>query len=500
MPATTKTTFLCLICLVFAAKLDAQNFAPVATGNYSGIHGAKLNPALPAHMKYTWHVNLVGGWVNFNNNYVSSRLPFSGYRFINNKFPAQYTNTDGSLRFDTNWIREHLNGKSKHFAGGAMIYGPSFTIKIKKFSIGAVSEFTALGRLAGLDEKLAHAAFKGFDTARGAASLFNLSPNGTNTIHRTAMQYSSYLAIGINAAYSIPIKWNRTVIVGITPKKIWGYGGTYFHSDKITATTVNGDSVRLDKTNITFMDFTHSGKGSGVDLGGVYIFKRPEFKQPGEYGKNHTLYQYKFGFSLMDIGRVKYKDAEVTTIANNNPIGYNVEREKAKYQNQSVSVNSINTVIRDLPNYSQTVEDVKIGLPTRLVLFTDYMVKPRWFVNAQLVQSLRSRYKKNMRVQSYLAIAPRYERDWFEVSVPMSLMYDYRAFRMGAAFRVGPLYFGSNSLLSVFSTRRTRDYDFFIGLAFGNFPGKFKKRIEDNSDAARKAKEQKQKAKDCEKM
>ena len=67
-------------------------------------------------------------------------------------------------------------------------------------------------------------------------------------------------------------------------------------------------------------------------------------------------------------------------------------------------------------------------------------------------------------------VAPRIEYRYFEVSLPAYLTYDYRAFRMGIAFRVGPLYFGSNSIYSFINTKNVRDADVFIGIAFGNNP------------------------------
>lgn len=495
-----KNKALLLFLLAFLS-LSAQHFAPVSTGYYSGIHGAWLNPALPAYTKYNWHINLIGGWVNINNNYVHTNFPFSAYKFRNNsKVPTQYKNADGSIKYDTNWLIEKLNGRAKHASAGGIIYGPSFTVKIKNLSVGAVSQFVALGRIHGVDEKLAHAAYKGFDTLRGAFNMFATGTGTSNSIHKLATHYGTYMGVGLNVAYNIPVKWAQNVLVGITPKKIWGFGGGYFYTDKFTETNVNPDSIKIDKLNVKYMDFTGRGRGAGVDIGAVYVYKKPEFRQPGGYAKKHTMYQYKFGFSILDIGSIKYKDATTVAINSNSPVGWNVQAEKNKLNNGNVQFSDIYGYVTGLPNYKETVSDVRIGLPTRMVLFADYMVKSRWFVNMHLVQSLRGRYGKNMRQPSYLMVGPRYERDWFEVSVPMYLEYDYRAFRMGAAFRVGPLYFGSNSVMSLLYARRTRDADFFIGIAFGDLPGKFKKRVEDNQDERRKEKEKKQKAKDCEKM
>jgi hypothetical protein len=156
----------------------------------------------------------------------------------------------------------------------------------------------------------------------------------------------------------------------------------------------------------------------------------------------------------------------------------------------------LDTLLNRLPNFRQYSRTMRIGLPTRLSLSADYQIKPHFFVNAQLMQSLRSRYSVHARHQSYVMLAPRFESDFFEFSLPMLMEYDYRAFRLGASARIGFLYFGTNSLYSLLNTRGIRDTDFFIGISFGNIPGSWKDRFfkEKEKNKNKKALD------DCEKM
>ena len=73
-------------------------------------------------------------------------------------------------------------------------------------------------------------------------------------------------------------------------------------------------------------------------------------------------------------------------------------------------------------------------------------------------------------MQSTLMLAPRWEWSYFEVATPIVIGYDYRAVRLGANVRLGPLYFGSNSVLPFIYTKKWRDLDAFVGIAFGNIP------------------------------
>jgi hypothetical protein len=105
------------------------------------------------------------------------------------------------------------------------------------------------------------------------------------------------------------------------------------------------------------------------------------------------------------------------------------------------------------------------------VLHADYQYTRDFFLQAQVVQSLRGRHSMSMRHPSYMMLAPRYTRSWLEVSTPLFLEYDYKQFRAALALRVGPVYLGTNSLFSMLSGKRMRDADFYIGIAFGNLPG-----------------------------
>jgi hypothetical protein len=93
-------------------------------------------------------------------------------------------------------------------------------------------------------------------------------------------------------------------------------------------------------------------------------------------------------------------------------------------------------------------------------------------------------------------VGPRYESDLFAFTLPVMLEYDYRAVRAAMSIRLGPIYIGSNSLLSVIKTRGVRDANYFIGIAFGDIAGSWINRL--NGEKEEKAK--RKKGRDCEKI
>ncbi|MBL7812865.1 MAG: hypothetical protein JNL57_11625 [Bacteroidetes bacterium] len=459
--------------------LRAQHFAQIANGHYSGVHAAKINPAFTAYSHWNWHVNLIGAWGNVNNNYLTLRLPYSAYKFINNGMPARYKSEQGYPTWDSSYLREKLNGRPKHVAASAMLYAPSFVIRVKKnWQIGLVNDIQVQGRIAGVSENLAHALYKEMDTAKGAFNLFIRDAGNTNKLHKMTVSANAWATIGLNISRDLALDHKRHLLTGITLKRAVGLGGAYFQSDPVTVHIINSDSVSLDKTGVRYASYGgRSARGTGADLGIGYVYHKKEWQQAGGYKDRHTLYKYKFGLALLDVGSILYRNADITDISNPSTIGWRISAEQSRYQNAEPGYGLLDSVLNRLPNYKRYTENRRIGLPTRLALSADYQIKPHWFVNAQVVQSLRSRYSIHARHASYLMLAPRFESEWLEVSLPLLLEYDYRAFRAGASVRIGWLYLGTNSLYSFINTRRLRDADFFIGISFGNLPGKWLERV-----------------------
>jgi hypothetical protein len=483
---------------LFANALLSQHFGQITMGRYAGIHAPLINPALTVNTKYNWHINLVGVWANFNNNYVNLKLPYSAYRLANNSVPQQYLTENNNPYFDRDWLAERLNGRDKKVAAGAMIHGPSFMIKARKnLSIGLVTNATSVGRIYGMGENLAHALFQELDTGRRAFDLFTLRTAGDRDIlSKTTMSINSWMSAGITAAYDIPVQWKRNVQVGATLKKVWGFGGAYYQNDQMDIRLISADSVQLNRTFVQFADYNQRGSGTGLDLGIGYTFRKKEWMQSGDYKKQHPDYFIQFGVAILDMGSVRYDDVRVTTVSNNGPIGWNAEAARIRYNNQEPGFNLAEQVIRDIPGLTQQTQSLRIGLPTRLSVNADYQFMRNWFIQTQWMQSMRGNHSMAARHQSYLMAGPRYESDWFAATLPMFLEYDYRAFRMGFSLRAGPLYLGSNSLYSLLNTRNLRDADFFIGIAFGNLPGKWLERFFKSKDEKNKERRRM----DCEKL
>lgn len=461
-----KITFFC-ICVCVLNNVQGQFHSQIGLGNYGGVHSLYINPSLHAYSAYLWHVNLAGVWVNANNNYLSMHLPYSAYR-IPNRIPSIYRTESGNPMFSNSWIHERLNGNNKMATVSSDVYGPAASVKIKTWRLGFFTHGSAALRAVRINEALAHAAFNGFDSAKGAFSLFNVQSNGSNHFDRFAITGTSRAEVGFNLAKEIKLDWKRHLLIGASVKREFGFQGFHFNSSDVDVKTINGDSLYFGPTKMQLVTYGDKmGKGMGLDLGLTYVFHKKDNRRNGVYAANHTRYFSKIGVSIMDIGKINYKNAVIreASIAEG---GVGVNLASSRYSGISDYQQALDTFMNQFVNYSSRVANYSVGLPTRLVTTADFQIKKNFYVGGIWSQSLRNKMSKNMRYQSYLMVSPRWEYRFFEFSLPLALEYDYRSLRMGTSLRFGPLYLGTNSLMNFINTQNVKDADFFVGIAFGN--------------------------------
>ncbi|MFM7765942.1 MAG: DUF5723 family protein [Sphingomonadales bacterium] len=476
-------------------SLNAQHFGQIGMGRYAGIHAARINPALMANSKYIWHVNLIGCWINANASGYQFNPPYNGNKPARSRFADEYFRSENKTRLQQSWFKGIWDGKDHNAGLSSMLYGPSFMVRVKKFKVGLITDINSQVRIDGMSANLSRAVFNRMDSARGAFSSFGLNAHGqSDRIAAFTAAQNQWSSIGITGAYIIPMKWKRDLHVGATIKSVRGLGGSYVQSDEIQATRIAQGVYSLDRTRIQMAEYT-SGRGTGLDLGFAYTIRKKEHLQPGDYKFKHPDYMVHLGLSFMDIGSILYRDVKATTFINAATAQWNAAGVTGVYQ-PVPDVKNVQTILAGLPGGSTFTQNLRIGLPTRMVWSADYQFKRHWFIQSQWVQSMRSKYGNSMRHASYMMVGPRYESDLFAFTLPVMLEYDYRSIRPAASMRIGPIYIGTNSLLSAVRTRNVKDLDYFIGISFGDIPGSWI----DRQGSDKEEKEKIKRAQSCDKM
>ena len=510
-----RLKFLLVSCLiVWVTCIKAQNFAPIAVGKYAGVHAAKINPSLTAYTPYQWHVNIIGVWGNVNNNYVNLKLPYSAYHLIFNTMPDVYKDSSGNQLYDKAWLPETLDGKRKNCNVGALAYLPSVSFKFKRLRLGVVSDLVTLSSLEGFEQGFAHASYNGY---RKTSNAFNWIrwKNNSYLFNQSVVKLNSWISNGINVAYLQKLQGQQSLLYGLTVKKITGIHGININLGEMNIIRQNGNLLNFESTKINYSYYNGNTSGIGLDVGASWIYNKPEYERNGDYLKRHKQYKYKFSFSIMDIGSMRARNSNITYIENNSTAKWDVTNELVRiddFINQNgiaqrklkdfsgfqPEYGVLNDVFKEFSGVKFGKQDVIIGLPTRFVASIDYQYSKYVFIQTQVMQSLRGRYTQSARYQSYAMIAPRYEREKWEVSVPVLLEYDYRSLRAGLSFRAGCFYIGSNSVFNLLYTRNMRDADIYMGFTVYRFAGtknsRFIQMMRDQIDRLDKKKP------DCEKM
>jgi hypothetical protein len=467
------TLLILFVCVSHSTLAQYNN--QIAVGNYSAVHSYHFNPSWNARSAYLWQVNVFGVWGNVNNNYLNLKLPYSVYK-IPNRIPTNYQTESGNPSFQKSWVSERLNGRNKKLSLSSDVFGPAAFVKIKTWRVGLFTHTAINVRVNNVNEALAHAAWMEFDSANGAYNLFNT--NTLKNVHKFNVTGNSRATIGINLSKEIKMDWQRTFLIGASIKKVFGFQGFHFNASQINIQDLGNDSIYISPSNLNLVTYGDKmGSGAGVDLGITYVFHKKDSRRNGVYAQKHNKYFAKLGLAIMDIGSIKYKDAVFRTVSVG-PNGAIVNLNSNAYSASSDYQTNIDTFMSQIGTYQSSVGNYQVGLPTRLVATADFQLKKNIYVATVLQQSLRSNASQHTRYQSFLMLSPRLEYRFFEFSMPLILEYDYRSLRLGSSFRLGPLYFGTNSLLSFINTRNIKDADVFLGVAFGNLEAfSFKKQV-----------------------
>jgi hypothetical protein len=212
-----------------------------------------------------------------------------------------------------------------------------------------------------------------------------------------------------------------------------------------------------------------AGSGWGADAGFVYEY-RPNYKkyvyrQKGKTKLDPSFNKYKFrvSASLMDVGAVRYRNSAYVN-------RYDVER-----QNLIVDENRF-LELKDVDGLHRAVDSTLVlgandrqsafnsALPTSLQLNVDVLVRPHLYLNVAWVQNLKHHQRIGMAAQSVLAIVPRYETKWADISVPIALINQYSRLSVGLAARLGVLSLGTDHLGGLLNLGNPRGINAYVGL------------------------------------
>lgn len=471
----------------------AQHLPGVAMGNYVGTQALYHNPAFVADSRYSVHVNFVGAQIYVANNHIKYNLPYSFLSLLTNSVPDKYRNERGAVILPRVELEQKLNGRPKHMNLGLEARLPSVMVSLLdgKVGIGVTSRVRVIGNLTQVTEPLAQA-LRG--RGKGEDIQKTLFKNQSGQLHLNGVGEVALTLGGV-------VLDNETDFfkVGITAKRLVGLYNAHIIIDDGSFAIYPDENYQLKKELIdlpiirttygytsdgAFEDFKPSpgwllgnapaGSGWGFDVGMVYEYRpnahRYAYTDRGvrKYDGSVNKYQYRLSVALNDVGGVRFKNPNYVSQFQKEAANRTFRFEN--FQKLDGTAGFFEAVSKSLDtDTSNPATSFRSVLPTALQTSLDYQVQPNIYINALWVQNLVSGGAFGMKNESVLAVTPRYEHRWYEVSVPVSIMNRYGSFGLGLAGRVGPLWFGTDHLLGLLNVGKPKTFNLYAGVSAGLF-------------------------------
>ncbi len=480
-----------VLLLVFVSLLNntkSQELLGVTLGNYKGIAGNMVNPAGMTTNKVYLDINLATADFFFRNNfgYIPKEdfliwdLFKSGYQF------PKYGDDQKNILY-------HENTKLKNATLNARVLGPSAMLQVGDHAFGLTTGVRYLLTGNRLPWDIAELSYNGLKYDK----LHNIEFDDYDFDLGT----SAWMEIGLSYAYNVWKSYDQQLTIGVSIKKLWGYAGgyakisnaNYVVPDDSTVNIINLDGevgfsfpINYDNTEALSSGPTFSGSGIGIDVGAVFVKKKEVDINKWRGGRlcsqKYTDYIYRFGISILDIGRVKYKN-NAQLHSYDDVSQYWASIDTIKFNNINALMQGISSTLYGDPNASLKSNTIKVGLPTAISIQADFKMQKNIYLGGFWIHPIRFN-RSALRRPAQVAVVPRFETKYFEMSIPISL-YEYIYPRVGLAARFYFITIGTERLGTYIGMADMNGLDIYASIKIGINKGSCKKKFGgacDNND------------------
>jgi len=481
-----------LLLLLIVTNTNGQELLGVTLGNYSGTAGLMLNPARMTTNKVYLDINLATA-----NLFVSNSAVYIPSEDISiwDLYKKDYVfPTYGE---DKRNVKYYDNHNLKNATVNARLLGPSAMLQIGDHAFGITTGVRYLMTGNRIPWDIAEISYNGLDYEPLHGIEFDDNDFDFST--------SAWMEIGISYAYDVYKSYDEQLTVGISLKKLWGYGGAYSSTSNVNYIVVNDSTINIKNLNSELgfsapVDYDNNdfisgspifrGSGMGLDIGAVFVKKRHVNmnKWRGEKLCSQTYddYIYRIGVSILDIGRVKYStDAQLHSY--DNVSQYWASVDTIQWNNINSLLGQVSETFYGDSTASLKSNTIKIGLPTAFSLQADFSFENNLYLGAMWIHPIRFNMS-SLRRPAQFAIVPRYETKYFEMSLPISV-YEYKYPRVGIAARFYFVTVGTERLGTYLGMADLNGLDIYASIKIGINKGSCKNKFSgacSNQDFGRK--------------
>jgi len=431
----------------------AQMSLGLVNGNYSGVAGGIVNPAMMANSKLRADISLFSahGFVENNYLYFPSRQA-TAITLLNGAYEYQlFPKPYGT---GNRYVYSYYNDKSdKNALVKTRVMGPSFMVALQDNLIGFRTGARVISSVRRLPYDMANFSYYTMDFRPQQNTYFVRDNYDMSSMgwYEMMVSYVTVFNRGKNNLWS----------AGVSAGPLFGYGGAYvsggdtryivYNSDVVNVEQLNAEfgmslPVNYDTDEKTLFNPVFRGYGWGMDLGVTWQHKEKPYSRripKNCYKKTFEEYDFRLGVSLIDIGWIKFnKNAEKHVYENvkNNWIDVN----KLDYNNIQDELNTASFLLMGDSTASLKSNSIKIYLPTTLSIQLDYHMIKNWYVNSTVFVPVL--YASPMVEQPFVvSVTPRYENRFFEVNLPV-VLYDWKYPRFGLSVRIDGFTIGSDNI------------------------------------------------------
>lgn len=452
-----KSAQLCLllICLSFTIS-NAQEQLGIRLDNYSGINGVLLNPAHHLTTPFSWDVNLIEGAHFFENNYAFLRQ-VKLTDLLRNTSEIEILSApdvdDESKVPDNTYVVDYYNDSRKRFANIlTSITGPSFYARINEnHALGLFTRARFMANGKGVSDNFSYYVWD----ERPFFDEFS--------VDAFALGAMSWSELGLNYMFSTETA-NGRLGLGVSIKFLQGYEAAYFQSkEDFLLTKLPNDSLSGSPVIVNF-GFTNSnlgdefnlqqnGTGVGLDLGLMYAI-----------GGEEDDYDWKIGFSLIDIGFIRFNQGEQHQIVTDavSLIHTTAYSSFHKLEDLPETAQTFSEQLLNDPTASLQSSSFNMFLPAAFSFQVERSFNASFFINAAVIQGLAIN-KIAANRGSIFALSPRFESRWFGASVPISI-YNWQDLNLGLSLRLGFITLGTDNLGSIISAGEFTGTDAYFAI------------------------------------
>jgi len=440
-----------LMIAILPARTMAQYELGIANSQYSGIRGTLLNPAAGAETKFKWDLNIASAGVLFDNNFLyipKGAVPAFGFKSI----------IKGIIHTDkfVTYYDKNQPGKQYNVTLSAELLGPSIQWALPN---GQSVGFHIANRISANVRNIPGAtAQNAFDYLRSPALW-----DTTFSDQSTRVNGMNWLEYGFHYSAVLFDDGTDRWSAGITLKYLQGIAAAYatnthlaYRIEDSTNLHFSG-SVDYGRTDYDsyrhiggYGDLNH-GHGFGADIGVQFAHAD----------------QYRIGFSVMDIGGIRFDRKAAAFHLQSPDANFSNWGQLVLHSNIAVDRTLSAVFYNGDSGRSLVGNGFTMKLPTALSLQGDLKLQDHYYLNATIVKGLGHGDRPGGIAPDVYSITPRYESEWWDVSVPFSLLY-YGIWRprIGLAARAGYVFFGGDAPASLLALGRLRGTDFYVGVRY----------------------------------